>query len=284
VSRLRHAALQLARFGGQEAMACLFPALIFLGLAVTQYVTLPIPRYDALLAYAITITLVFWAIGLETWREVLVIAGFHLVGLALELFKVHTGSWVYPGEAWTKVAGVPLFAGFMYASVGSYICQAWRRLDLRVSGYRPLPTTLVAVAIYANFFTHHWLPDVRGLLAVLLMVVLGGCRVHFAVGGRPYRMPLALAFLLIGTFLWLAENGATFLDAWSYPDQLEFWRAVHVDKLGAWALLVSMSFVLVTTVKAQEGVLYHVDHETDRAPDVLRPGRSSDHTAGRPRR
>jgi Protein of unknown function (DUF817) len=26
---------------------------------------------------------------------------------------------VYPGEAVTKIAGVPLFAGFMYASVGS---------------------------------------------------------------------------------------------------------------------------------------------------------------------
>lgn len=261
VPRLRHATLQLARFAREEALSCLFPALIFLGLAVTQYVTLPIPRYDALLAYAVTITLVFWAIGLETWREVLVITGFHLVGLALELFKVHTGSWSYPGDAWTKVAGVPLFAGFMYASVGSYICQAWRRFDLRVSGYRALPTTLVAVAIYANFFTHHWITDLRWLLAILLLVVLRGCRVHFRVGNRGYRMPLALAFVLIGTFLWLAENGATFLDAWNYPDQVELWRAVHVDKLGAWALLVSMSFVLVTTVKAQEGVLYHVDHD-----------------------
>lgn len=52
------------------------------------------------------------------------ILGFHLLGLALELFKVHQGSWVYPGEAVTKVGGVALFAGFMFAAVGSYICQA----------------------------------------------------------------------------------------------------------------------------------------------------------------
>jgi uncharacterized membrane protein YoaT (DUF817 family) len=36
---------------------------------------------------------------------------------------------------------------------------------------------------------------------------------------------------------------------------------VHASKLGAWALLVSMSLVLVATVKAQEGRLYHVPGE-----------------------
>ena len=76
-------------------------------------------------------------------------------------------------------------------------------------------------------------------------------------------MPLALSFLLIGFFLWLAENGATFLDAWNYPGQVDVWEAVHASKLGAWALLVSMSFVLVATVKAQEGTLYHVPAEPD---------------------
>lgn len=31
---------------------------------------------------------------------------------------------------------------------------------------------------------------------------------------------------------------------------------VHVGKLGSWALLISLSFVLVAAVKAKEGVLY----------------------------
>ncbi|WP_349256364.1 DUF817 family protein [Kribbella sp.] len=58
------------------------------------------------------------------------------------------------------------------AAVGSYICQAWRRFDLRVSNYRPLPTTIFAVLIYANFFTHHWIPDLRIPIALGLLVVL----------------------------------------------------------------------------------------------------------------
>ena len=257
---------QAGRFLWLEALSCLFPACVFLGLAVAKVVPLPIPRYDALLVYCLVLTFGFWALRLETWREVLVIFAFHLVGLGLELFKVHIGAWSYPGDAWTKVAGVPLFAGFMYASVGSYICQAWRRFDLRVSSYRPIPSTIVALAIYANFYTHYWLPDARWLLALLLILVLRRCLVHFTVGPRRYRMPLSMTFVLIGAFLWAAENAATFLDAWRYPNQTSVWRVVHADKLGAWALLVSLSFVLVASIKSQEGRLYHV-HDTHPKPD-----------------
>ena len=72
---------------------------------------MPIPRYDALLWYVVLLTLAFWALGWESGREIAVIAAFHVLGLALELFKVRMGSWSYPGEAWTKVGGVPLYAG-----------------------------------------------------------------------------------------------------------------------------------------------------------------------------
>ena len=248
---------QLLRFGGLEALSCLFPLALFAGLAVSEVVPLPIPRYDALLIYCLVLTFGFWVLGLETWREVAVIFAFHLVGLALELFKVHTGSWSYPGDAYTKIGDVPLFAGFMYAAVGSYICQAWRRFDLRVSGYRPLLTTVCAVLIYANFYTHHWIVDLRILIAVLMLVVCRRTWVFYTVGPKRYRMPLVLSFLLIGFFLWLAENAGTLLDAWNYPDQADVWRLVHPAKFGAWSLLVSMSFVLVATVKGLEGRLYH---------------------------
>lgn len=246
----------LLRFGWLEACSCIFAAGVFAGLVVTQVVPLPIAAYDFLLIWCVALTLVFWAIGVETWREVLVIVAFHLLGLGLELFKVRMGSWSYPGEAVAKIGGVPLFSGFMYAAVGSYICQAWRRFDLRLSHYHPWPTTVVAVGIYANFFTHHWTVDLRIPLAVAGLFVLRRTVVHFTVGRTRNRMPLALAFVLIGLFLWLAENAATFLDAWKYSDQLEVWTAVHPSKIGAWSLLVTMSFVLVATVKAQEGRLY----------------------------
>ncbi|HEU5486374.1 MAG TPA: DUF817 domain-containing protein [Microlunatus sp.] len=254
--RLAGAGAQLVRFGWLELQCCVFAAAIFVGLAVSKAVPLPIARYDALLGYGLVITVGFYLLRWETAREVAVIAGFHLVGLGLELFKVRVGSWSYPEQAWAMVGGVPLYAGFMYAAVGSYLCQAFRRFDLRVNRFPWLPATALAVAAYANFFTHHWLPDLRWLVAGGFVVVLWRSRVSFTVGTRRYAMPLSLSFVLIGFFLWVAENGATWLGAWQYPDQADFWQLVHVGKWGSWALLVSLSFVLVAAVKRWEGTFY----------------------------
>ncbi|KOX23850.1 DUF817 domain-containing protein [Nocardiopsis sp. NRRL B-16309] len=250
---VRHGAAQLLRFGWAQARACAFAVGIFAGLALSAAVPLPIPRYDALLLYGVALTAAFWILRLETGREVLAILGFHVVGLALEVFKVHVGSWSYPGDAWTKVAGVPLYSGFMYAAVGSYIVRAWRLLDLELTDYRPVATTAVAVLVYANFFTHHWLPDVRVWLAAALVAATWRTWVHYTVGPTRYRMPLSLSFLLIGLFLWIAENVSTLLGAWSYPHQERAWEMVHVSKLGAWSLLVVVSFVLVATWRHGRG-------------------------------
>jgi len=256
VRRALEAAAQLVRFGWLELQCCLFAVAVFVGLALSRVIPLPIARYDALLAYGLVVTLVFYLLRWETAREVAVIFAFHLVGLALELFKVRVGSWAYPEEAWTMVGGVPLYSGFMYAAVGSYICQAFRRFDLRVNRFPWLSAVVLAVAAYANFFTHHHLPDLRWLVALGFVVVLWRSRVFFTVGARRYAMPLSLSFVLIGFFLWVAENGATWLGAWQYPDQAAFWQLVHVGKWGSWALLVSLSFVLVAAVKRWEGTFY----------------------------
>jgi len=247
---------QLVRFAWVQVQCCLFAVAVFVGLALSRVLPLPLARYDALLAYALVLTVVFYLVRLETGREVAVIAGFHLVGLALELFKVRVGSWSYPEPAWTKVGGVPLYAGFMYAAVGSYICQAFRRMDLRVDRFPWAPAATLAVLAYANFFTHHHLPDLRWFIAAGFVVVLWRSRVSYTVGRRRYAMPLSLSFVLIGFFLWVAENAATLLGAWQYPDQAELWQLVHVGKWGSWALLVSLSFVLVAVVKTQEGRFY----------------------------
>jgi uncharacterized membrane protein YoaT (DUF817 family) len=253
---VRHGLAQLLRFGWIELQCCLFAAAVFVGLALTRVVPLPVPRYDALLAYGVLVTAVFFVLRLETAREVAVIFAFHLIGLALELFKVRVGSWAYPEEAWSKIAGVPLYSGFMYAAVGSYLCQAFRRFDLRISRFRWLGAVLLAVAAYANFFTHHWLPALRWLIAVGFMLVLWPSRVWFTVGRHRYAMPLSLSFVLIGFFLWVAENAATLLGAWTYPDQASIWQLVHVGKWGSWALLVTLSFVLVAAVKRWEGAFH----------------------------
>jgi len=72
-----------------------------------------------------------WA-KLETLDEFKSICLFHVIGFVLEVFKTSAGirSWAYPEFAYSKVLGVPLFSGFMYAAVGSYVIQAWRLLDV----------------------------------------------------------------------------------------------------------------------------------------------------------
>ncbi|MXM63842.1 DUF817 family protein [Streptomyces sp. HUCO-GS316] len=267
---------QLAWFGWLQARSCAFAVALLGGMAASTLLPpLPAARYDLLLVYGILLTGVGRLLGWESRREVAVVAVCHVLGLAFELVKVHVGSWTYPEPALTKVAGVPLYGGFMYAAVGSYVCRAWRLLDLTLTGYRARGTAVLAVLLYVNFLSHHWLPDLRWLLGGLLLVVTTGSWVHFVIGERRYRLPLAVSFALIGFFLWLAENIATYLGAWSYPYQLHGWEPVSVSKWVSWALLISITFVICG--RLDSGVA------TSRELDELRPGggREGELRAGR---
>lgn len=249
--------VQLLRFAWLEARSCAFAVALFAGLACSRFLAatvdvplwFPVYRYDALLLYGIGLTLAFRLAGLESTRDLAAVGLCHAVGLAFELVKVRLGSWSYPEPAALVVAGVPLYSGFMYAAVGSYVCRAWSLLRLTVTGYRPLATGLVAAAIYLNFLTHHWLPDLRWPLAAALLLVTAGTRLNFTVGRRRYALPLALSFALVGWFLWIAENLATYLGAWRYPDQVPHWQLVSPAKFVAWSLLVSGAFVLVAGLR-----------------------------------
>jgi uncharacterized membrane protein YoaT (DUF817 family) len=240
-------------FGVKEARACLFAGLFFVAVfAMPREGLLGIPRYDVLLVIAVSIqALMLWA-RLETWDEVKAITLFHLIGFALEVFKTSSAiqSWSYPDFAYTKVFGVPLFSGFMYAAVGSYMIQAWRLLDLRIDHHPPYwMAWSVAILIYANFFTHHFIGDYRWYLAALALGLYARSTVIFRPLDRDRRMPLLLAFVLIGFFIWLAENISTFFTIWSYPDQLGAWSVVHVAKWSSWSLLVIMTFTIVANLK-----------------------------------
>lgn len=242
---------KLLLFGWLEAISCIFPVIIFLTLALTKVVGIPgLPRYDLILIICLLAQVGMVLFKLETIDELKVICMFHVIGLALEIFKVHMGSWSYPEEGWIKVFGVPLYSGFMYASVASYICQSWRRFDLHITGW---PRTIFAVAlstgIYLNFFTHHFIGDYRWVLIGLLVIVFIRTWVHFTISGTTYRMPLTLAFLLIGFFIWIAENISTFLGAWRYPDQEHVWRLVHLGKISSWFLLVVITIIIVAQLK-----------------------------------
>jgi uncharacterized membrane protein YoaT (DUF817 family) len=244
---------ELLLFGVKEARACLFAGLFFVAVfAMPRQGILGIPRYDMLLVVAVGIqALMLWT-RLETWDEVKAITLFHLIGFALEVFKTSSAiqSWSYPDFAYTKVFGVPLFSGFMYAAVGSYMIQAWRLLDLRIDHHPPYWMAWgVAILIYANFFTHHFIGDYRWYLAALALGLYARSTVIFRPMDRDRRMPLLLAFVLIGFFIWLAENISTFFTIWSYPDQLGAWSVVHVAKWSSWSLLVIMTFTIVANLK-----------------------------------
>jgi uncharacterized membrane protein YoaT (DUF817 family) len=244
---------ELAFFGLKEARACLFAGLFFIAVfTVPRAGLLGIPRYDLLLIIAIGIqALMLWS-KLETWDEVKAITLFHLIGFALEVFKTSGAiqSWSYPDFAYTKVFGVPLFSGFMYAAVGSYMIQAWRLLDLRIDHYPPYwMAWAVAILVYANFFTHHFIGDYRWYIAALALGLYARSTVIFRPLDRDRRMPLAVAFVLIGFFIWLAENISTFFTIWSYPDQLGAWSVVHVAKWSSWSLLAIMTFTIVANLK-----------------------------------
>lgn len=248
---MRRAFFSLMEFTWQQALSCIFPVIIFTTLAVTKLFSIPgLARYDLILIICLLAQAGMVVFKLETMDELKVICVFHLIGLGLELYKVHMGSWSYPGEAWSKVGGVPLYSGFMYASVASYICQAWRRMQLRMTGWPPAILTVVLCAgIYFNFFTHHFMIDLRWVLTAALAIVFLRTRVHFTILGREYWMPLTLSFLLIGFFIWIAENISTFLGAWSYPDQERVWRIVHIGKISSWFLLVVISIIIVAQLK-----------------------------------
>lgn len=240
-------------FGLKEARACLFAGLFFIAMfAIPREGWWGIPRYDVLLVFAVAVQAAMVYGKLETWDEVKSITLFHLVGFVLEVFKTSGSiqSWTYPDFAYTKIWGVPLFTGFMYAAVGSYVIQAWRLFDLRIKSHPPYwLATLTALAIYLNFFTHHYIGDYRWYIAMFILGLYARTMVVFTPYDTPRQMPLLLAFVLIGFFIWLAENISTFVGIWQYPNQIGAWSLVHLGKWSSWALLVMMTFTIVANLK-----------------------------------
>ncbi|MHA3913564.1 DUF817 domain-containing protein [Halovulum sp. GXIMD14793] len=240
-------------FGLKQAWACLFGGLM-LALILATWAFYPaeaaLHRYDFLFLMAVVIQIGMILGRLETWDEVKVIAIFHIVGTAMEVFKTAAGSWIYPEEALFRIGGVPLFSGFMYAAVGSYLARVWRIFDFRFTRYPPFwATVLVSVASYLNFFTHHYTVDLRYVLIAATLILYGPCWVHYRPKAMRLKMPLALGFFLVSIFIWFAENIGTFGGAWIYPEQAGGWQLVSWSKLGSWYLLMILSFVLVTLVQ-----------------------------------
>lgn len=245
-------AYEFVRFGIKQAWACLF-AGIMLALIVATHLWYPktaaIARYDFLTLAAIAIQVVMLATRMETWEEARVIAVFHIVGTVMEIFKTAMGSWIYPEASVLQIAGVPLFTGFMYACVGSFMARCWRLFDFQFTRHPPHWTLgLLSLAIYINFFMHHYTLDGRYILFAAAAVLLGPATIHYKVWKVHRSMPLLVAALLTAGFIWLAENIGTFTSAWIYPSQKNGWHIVSLAKFGSWFLLMIISYTLVAAL------------------------------------
>lgn len=229
--------------------------IFLLGLfVITELVTVPyLTRYDAIFLAAVAYQLCALLLGFEKPREFLVILIFHILATGMELFKTHPsiGSWTYPeiGSSIFVLGTVPLFTGFLYSAVGSYISRAFVFLRLR---YRNFPSYahlwVLAVLIYLNFFTHHFVLDLRYLLLAYVLFLFFRTTITFQVHRKERSMPFLLAGLLTALFVWIAENIGTFTSIWLYPSQAEVWHVVPLGKLGSWFLLLILSFALVSII------------------------------------
>ncbi|TKW68339.1 MAG: DUF817 domain-containing protein [Paracoccus denitrificans] len=247
-ARLPEPARDLVMFTLKMGWSALFGGLLLIAILLSKAVWQPdwaLNRYDALFVFALSVQILFLALKMESWAEARVILLFHVTGTAMELFKTYAGSWSYPEDAIFRIAGVPLFSGFMYASVGSFIARAIRNFDMRYVPYPPFwVTVLLAVAIYVNFFAHHYLPDIRWLLFAATVLIYGRTWIWFRPRGW-YRMPMVLSAFLASIFLWVAENIGTHTGTWLYAGQTET-QLVSFAKIGSWYLLLFVSFVTVS--------------------------------------
>lgn len=259
--RVTHFAYEFIRFGIKQGWACLFGGLLLALLIATHLwypadasiFGVPLARYDFLVLAAVAIQAGMLVFGLETWEEAKVIAVFHIVGTVMEIFKTAVGSWVYPEESLLRIAGVPLFSGFMYAAVGSYMARVWRLFDFQFTRHPPLwALGCLSLAIYVNFFTHHYTIDIRlGLLAAAALL-FGPCTIHYRIWRAHRVMPMLLGLFLVALFIWGAENIGTFARAWAYPNQKNGWQMVSFAKLGSWFMLMILSYTLVAWVHGVE--------------------------------
>ena len=255
-SKLRGWAYEFLLFGLKQAWACLFGGAMLALLLGTHFFwpeNAPLARYDFLVIAAVGVQALMLATRLERWDEALVIFVFHVVGTIMEIFKTAQGSWIYPEANILRIGGVPLFSGFMYACVGSYIARIWRLFDVRFIAYPPVWTTwALATLAYVNFFTHHYMIDIRNGLFVFSALIFWRTWFVFTPDTKPRRMPMLVGALLVSLFIWFAENLGTFASAWVYPSQRDGWHLVPIQKMGAWYLLMLLSFVLVSAVHKPE--------------------------------
>jgi len=106
----------------------------------------------------------------------------------------------------------------------------------------------LGIAIYINFFAHHYIADIRYLLFAAAAVLFARTWIYYKIWRVHRCMPLLLGLGLVSLFIWFAENLGTVTRTWLYPHQMVGWSAVSFGKLGSWFLLLIISYALVAAV------------------------------------
>lgn len=251
---MRQLVKELFIFGFKQANACLFGGFLLAIMIATKfwYPIEGLHRYDFIFLAAIAFQIFLLVFKFETPREAIVIIVFHIVATIMELFKTADaiGSWVYPEEFIFGIGNVPLFTGFMYSAVGSYLARVWRIFEFEFTFYPPKPLTIVLVCgIYLNFFSHHFIADARWFLLAATVFLFYRTTIFFKVKSKFRSMPLLFGWFLVSLFIWFAENIATYANIWIYPNQTAIWQLVPFAKISSWYLLMLLSFVLITIIK-----------------------------------
>jgi uncharacterized membrane protein YoaT (DUF817 family) len=243
---------EFLRFGAKQAWACLFGGIavaLMIGTFRYYLAGAPLARYDFLFLCMLAVQAALLAARLERFDEAKVILIYHLVGTVMEVFKTAVGSWIYPEPNFFRIAGVPLFSGFMYSCIGSYLCRVWRLFDFRFARHPSRASlVLLSIAIYANFFLDHFGIDLRIVLFAAAALVFGRTTIYFKVWHFHRSMPLLLGLVLVSLFIWFSENIGTYTKTWLYPAQQQAWAVVSIGKLGSWFLLLIISYTLVGLV------------------------------------
>lgn len=264
-ARLPGGLAEFVMFLLKQGWAALFGILFCIAILGSKAIWQPdwaLSRYDGLFLFAILTQAFMLIFRLETWEEAKVILLFHVTGTAMELFKTSVGSWTYPEHSVFFLGNVPLFSGFMYAAIGSYIARVIRIFEMRFAPYPPFWLSVVfGVAAYVNFFSHHFVPDIRLALFIGSVLIFGRTRVWFFIGRRARWMPMPLAAFLCAYVVWVAEDIGTMTGTWIYAGQSPL-EMVSFSKMGSWYLLLFVAFVTVTLISRRA-----LSREAGRPPD-----------------
>ncbi|MEO0343657.1 MAG: DUF817 family protein [Pseudomonadota bacterium] len=199
-------------------------------------------RNDALFGVGVALVLLVFMLGVNRGFDAVPMVFVFALGIGLELQKTGIGAWAYADDGTLMLGAKPLFVGFMYASVASYVIRALRLKGLQVLH---LPhwgwAALGGIVLYGAYFLAlpFWGRPVLILWAGLLY---HRARVQ-SPSGSWLPVPVALGFAAL--LLWVAENVGTMSGTWTYSGQ-SAGELVSLSKIGAWFVLLTVIFSVVT--------------------------------------